>query len=70
MNENVSFTDYVSGIQLPDCCKLTVNWKNGKTSQFPKMTISSNFFDTVLLVLLSLVTGSSFMPILSLDLEL
>ena len=27
INENISFTDYVSKIQLPDCSKLVVNWK-------------------------------------------
>ena len=25
---NISFTDYPSGIRLPDCSKLAVNWKN------------------------------------------
>ena len=25
---NISFTDYPSGIWLPDCSKLAVNWKN------------------------------------------
>ena len=29
INENVSFTDYASGIRLPDCSKLAINWKNG-----------------------------------------
>ena len=28
INENVSFTDYAPGIQLPDCFKLVINWKN------------------------------------------
>ena len=28
INENVGFTDYASGIQLPDCSKLAINWKN------------------------------------------
>ena len=27
VNENVSFTDYASGIRLPDCFKLAINWK-------------------------------------------
>ena len=27
INENISFTDYASGMRLPDCFKLTVNWK-------------------------------------------
>ena len=28
VNENVSFTDHASGIRLPDCCKLAINWEN------------------------------------------
>ena len=28
INENLSFTDYVSGNRLRDCSKLAVNWKN------------------------------------------
>ena len=28
VNENVSFIDYASGIWLPDCFKLSINWKN------------------------------------------
>ena len=27
INENIKFGDYASGIRLPDCTKLTVNWK-------------------------------------------
>ena len=27
-NEKVSFTDYASGIRLPDCSKFAINWKN------------------------------------------
>ena len=27
-NENISFTDYASGIRLPNCSKLTINRKN------------------------------------------
>ena len=27
-NESASFTNHVSGIQLPDCSKLAINWKN------------------------------------------
>ena len=40
------------------------------TSQFSDMTSSSNFFDVVLFLLSSLVTGPSFMSISSLVLEL
>ena len=28
VNEDISFTDNTSGIRLPDCSKLLVNWKN------------------------------------------
>ena len=28
INENVSFIDYTTRIQLPDCSKLATNWKN------------------------------------------
>ena len=40
------------------------------TSQFSDMMSSSTFFDSVLFLLSSLVTGPSFMSISSLDLEL
>ena len=50
------------------------NWpeirKMTMTSQFSDMTSTSNFFDVVLFLLSSLVTGPSFMPISSLVLEL
>ena len=52
----------------------TLNWpkirKITMTSQFPDMTSKSNFFDVVLFLLSSLVTGPSFMSISSLVLEL
>ena len=43
INENISFADYVSGIWLRYCSKLTVNWKMATTSQFSDMTSSSIF---------------------------
>ena len=50
------------------------NWpkiqKMTMTSQFSDMTSSSNFFDVVLFLLSSLVTGPSFMSMSSLVLEL
>ena len=45
-------------------------WKMTMTSQFSDMMSSSNFFDVVLFLLSSLVTGPSFMSISSLVLEL
>ena len=32
--ENISFTDYVSGIQIPDSSKLAKNWKNKNDINF------------------------------------
>ena len=62
MNENISFTDYPSGIRLSHCSKWAINWKMAE--QFSNMTSSSHFFDVVLFLLSSLVTGSSFMWII------
>ena len=57
-----------SGLQIapnwPKIRKMTM------TSQFPNMTLTSIFFDLVLFLLSSLVTGPSFMSISSLVLEL
>ena len=54
--------------------RIAPNWpkirKMTMTSQFSNMTSSSNFFDVVLFLLSSLVTGPSFMSISSLVLEL
>ena len=58
----------LSGLQTaPNWQKI---WKMTMTSQFSDMTSSSNFFDVVLFLLSSLVTGPSFMSISSLVLEL
>ena len=54
--------------------RIAPNWpkiqKMTMTSQFSDMTSTSNFFDVVLFLLSSLVTGPSFMSISSLVLEL
>ena len=34
IDENVSFTDYVSGIRLPDSLKLPINWEKGSNNNF------------------------------------
>ena len=65
-NENVSFTDYASVIQLPDGSKLAINQKIANDD----MTSSSILIDFVLFLLSSLVTGPSFMSISSQGLEL
>ena len=51
-------------IEWPEIRKMTM------TSQFPESMSTSNFFDVVLFLLSSLVTGRSFMSISSLVLEL
>ena len=74
MNENISFTDYASGTQLPYCSKLSINWKNDND-----LTISRNDIIVILwrsLVSLvkfsywskfpfNIITGSGFMTIFS-----
>ena len=66
----MSFTDYASRIQFPDCSKLAVNWKNGDDVTIFRQGVSVKRFDVALVLLSSLVTGSSFMSIPSLVLEL
>ena len=66
INENITFADSVfrNGPKL-----LQNGQKSGKmkmTSQFSDMTSSSHFFDVVLFLLSSFVTGLSFISILSL----
>ena len=70
VNENVSFTDYASGIRLPNFSKLTINRKNDNDVKISNMTSSSNFFDVDLFLLSCLATGLSFMSISLLVLEL
>ena len=60
----------MSGMPPPDCSKLAKNPKMTMTSQFTDMTSTSTFFDFVLFLLSSLVTGPRFMSISSLVLEL
>ena len=64
---NASLTNYASGIWLPDCSKLAINQKNDNDLTGRHCQI---FFDVVLFLLSSLVTGPSFKSISSLVLEL
>ena len=57
VNENISFGDYWSGIRLPGCSRLDVNWKNEMTSRFAEMALLEKFFEFNLCLLSSLVTG-------------
>ena len=67
---NITFADSVSGIRFPDCSKLAKNQKNDNDVTISDMTSTSTFFDVVLFLLPSLVTGLRFMSISSLVLEL
>ena len=60
----------MSGIQPPDCSKLAKNPKNDNDVTIFQHDVNVNFFDVVLFLLSSLVTGPSFMSISSLVLEL
>ena len=55
---------------LLDCSKLVINWKNSNDVTIFRHDVSSRFFDAVLFLLSSWVTGPSFMSISSLVLEL
>ena len=63
-------TDYTSGIQLLDCSKLSMNQKNDSDVMIYWHDVIVNFFWRFFFFLSSLVTGSSFISISSLVLEL
>ena len=69
ISENVSFTDHASGIKLPDCPKLVVSPEFNNYICWYEVIIIF-FFDAAVFLLSSLVTGSSFMSISLLALEL
>ena len=66
----ITFADSVSGIRPPDCSKLARNPKNDNDVTIFRHGVNVKFFDVVLFLLSSLVTGPSFMSISSLVLEL
>ena len=47
INQNVRFTDYASGISLPNNFRLAINWKNDNDITFSDMASSSKFFDVL-----------------------
>ena len=67
---NVSFTDHVSGIWLPDCFKLAIYWKIKNDVTVSRQVAIANFFDVAVFILSSLVIGPSFMSISLLVLEI
>ena len=70
ITENITFADSVYGIRFPDCSELAKNPKNDNDVIIFPHNVNVNFFDVVLFLLSSLVTGSSSMSILSMVLEL
>ena len=70
ITENITFADSVSGIRPLDCSKLAKNPKNDNDITIFRHDVNVNFFDVVLFLLSSLVTGPRFMSISSLVLEL
>ena len=47
VNENITFTGYAFGIQLPDCSKLAINRKNDNDVPFSRYDVIVNFFLTL-----------------------
>ena len=60
-----NFTDYASRIRLPESFKLAINRKNGNDVTTFWHDVIVNFFDVLLFLLVSLVTGPCFMSISS-----
>ena len=72
VNENISFTDYASGIRLPDCSKLAVNLKNGNDVTIFWNNVIVNFFRFLTIFInfsywskfdVNIITGSGVMTI-------
>ena len=57
-------------MRLPDCSKLAINWKNGNDMKICWHDVIVKFFWRCLFVFSSLATGTSFISISSLVLEL
>ena len=70
VNENVSFTDYTSRLQLSNCSKLAINRKNDNEATNSDITPSSKIFDIAVFFFSGLVTGPSFKSVSLLLLEL
>ena len=70
VNENVSFTDYTSRLQLSNCSKLAINRKNDNEATNSDITASSKIFDIAVFFFSGLVTGPSFKSVSLLLLEL
>ena len=70
VTENITFANSLSGIRPPNCSKLARIPKNDNDVTIFRHDVNVTFFDVVLFLLSSLVTGRSFMSISALILEL
>ena len=70
VTENITFAGFVSRIRSLDCSKLAKNPENDNDVTVSRHDVNVKFFRVVLFLLLSLVTGPSFMSISSLVLDL
>ena len=70
INENVSFTDHASGIQLPHWSEFGKNWENDSVVAISQDDAIAKFVDIAVFVFSSLATGPSFVSISFLVLEL
>ena len=70
VSENITFGGFVSRIRSLDCSKLAKNPENDNDVTVSRHDVNVKFFRVVLFLLLSLVTGPSFMSISSLVLDL
>ena len=61
----LSFIDHAFRIWLPDSYKLAINWKKDNDVTIYEMTLPINFSDVAVFLLSSLVTGASFMSMMS-----
>ena len=70
ITENISFTDYASGIELSDCSKLTLNWKISSHVIIFRKDIIVKFFGVVSFLLSSTVTDPNLLSVSLLVMEL
>ena len=59
-NENISFTDYVSRIRLPDCSKLAINQKSDNDITICQQNVIAKFFWRFLVSLVKFIYWSKF----------
>ena len=70
ITENISFTDYASGIKLPDYSRLNLNWKIRNDVTIFQKDIIVKFFGVASLLLSSTVTCPNLLSMSLLVMEL